>query len=106
MRNLSILVLMVLSAGAGFWLGQAHAHRRDGSNARPSVSGHINVVADGHPVQAGPDVLSIKVVADGHPLQAGTAVLSNSLAVDGDIHMRSLLNGNVALEGNLDVRPR
>jgi hypothetical protein len=105
MRNLSILVLMVLSSGAGFWLGQAHAHRRDGSNARPSVSGHINVVAEGHPLQAGIAVLSINVAGDKHPSQAGTAVLSNGLAVDGDIQMRSLSNGKVALEGNLDVSP-
>ena len=88
MRNLSIIALIVLSSGAGFWLGQAHATRRDGSNARPSVSGNINVVVDGD------------------PLQAGTAVLSNSLAVDGDLQMRSLSNGKVALEGNLNARPR
>jgi hypothetical protein len=87
MRNISILVLIVLSSGAGFWLGQAHANRRDGSNARPGVSGNI------------------KVVVDGDPLQAGTAVLSNSLAVDGDLQVRSLSNGKVGLEGNLNVRP-
>ena len=87
MRNLSIIVLLVLSSGAGFWLGQAHANRRDWSMARPSVSGNINVVVDGD--------LS----------QAGNAVRSNSLAVDGDLQMRSLPNGKLALEGNLNMRP-
>jgi len=86
MRNLLIVVMVVLSCGAGFWLGQAHANRGDGSTARPSVSGNINVVVDGK------------------PLQPGNAVLSNSLAVDGDLQMRSLSNGKVALEGNLNVR--
>jgi hypothetical protein len=87
MRKLSIVVLVVLSSGAGFWLGQAHTNRRDGSTARPSVSGDITVVVDGD------------------SLQAGEVVRSGSLAVDGDLQMRSLANGKVALEGNLNVRP-
>jgi hypothetical protein len=57
------------------------------STTRPSVSGNINVVVDGN------------------PLQVGNLVSSNSLAVDGDLKMRSLPDGKVALEGNLNVRP-
>jgi|RhiMetdeSRZDD1v2_1073273.scaffolds.fasta_scaffold3134134_1 hypothetical protein len=87
MRNLLIVVMVVLTFGAGFWFGQRHANRGDVSTARPSVSGNINVIADGNPPQV------------------GTAVLSNSLAVDGDLRMRSLPNGRVELEGNLNVRP-
>jgi len=87
MRKLSIVVLVVLSSGASFWLGQAHANRRDGNTARPSVSGNINVVGDGD------------------SLQAGDVVRSGSLAVDGDLRMRSLPHGKVALEGDLNVRP-
>lgn len=47
MRTLSIIVLVVLSSGAGFWLGEAHANRRDTNTARPSVRGNINVAVDG-----------------------------------------------------------
>jgi hypothetical protein len=87
MRNLLIVVMVALTFGAGFWFGQRHANRGDVSTARPSVSGNINVIADGYSPQV------------------GTAVLSNSLAVDGDLRMRSLPNGRVELEGNLNVRP-
>lgn len=86
-KLLSIIVLVVLSSSVGFWLGQSHANRGDGNTARPSSSGNINVIVD----------------ADS--LRAGSAVLSNSLAVDGDLKMRSLPNGKVGLEGNLNVRP-
>jgi hypothetical protein len=87
MRNISVILLVVLSSGAGFWLGQARVNRPDVSTTRPSVSGNINVVVDGN------------------PLQVGNLVSSNSLAVDGDLKMRSLPDGKVALEGNLNVRP-
>jgi hypothetical protein len=87
MRNFSIIVLVVLtSGGAGFWLGRAHVDRRDGRTARPSLGRSINVV-------------------EGNALQAGAAVLSDSLAVDGDLQIRSLPNGKLALAGNLNVRP-
>jgi hypothetical protein len=88
MRNLSIIALVALtSGGAGFWLGQVHVNRRDGSTARSSLSRNINVVVEGD------------------SLQAGAAVLSDSLAVDGDLQIRSLPNGKLALAGNLNVRP-
>ena len=87
MRKLSVIVWVVLSSGAGFWLGQAHEARRNASTTRPSVSGNINGVVDGN------------------SLRVGNAVLSDSLAVDGDLQMRSLPNGKVALAGNLNVRP-
>jgi hypothetical protein len=87
MRNISVILLVVLSSGAGFWLGQARVNRSDVSTTRPSVSGNINVVVVGN------------------PLQVGNLVSSNSLAVDGDLKMRSLPDGKVALEGNLNVRP-
>ena len=86
MRNLSVIVLVVLSSGAGFWLGQAHGARRNVTTG-PNVSGNINVVVDRN------------------ALRTGNAVLSNGLAVDGDLQMRSLPNGEVALAGNLNVRP-
>ena len=86
-KPVSIIVLVALSSGAGFWLGQAQANRRDGSAARPAISGNVNVVVGGD------------------SLGAGSAVLSSSLAVDGDLQMRSLPNGKVALQGNLNVRP-
>ena len=88
MRNPSIIALVVLSSGAGFWLGQAHANRRDGSATRPAISGNV------------------KVVVGGDALGVGNAVLSNSLAVDGDLQMRSLASGKLALQGNLNVRPK
>jgi hypothetical protein len=88
--QLSIIVLVALSSGAGFWLGQAHVNRRDWSTARPTFSGNVNVVVDGATLGAGNAVLSNS---------------SNSLAVDGDLKMRSLPNGELALEGNLNVRP-
>lgn len=86
-KQLSIIVLVALSSGAAFWLGQAHANRRDGSAARPAISGNVNVVIGG-------DSFGTR-----------NPVLSDSLAVDGDLQMRSLPDGTLALQGNLNVRP-
>jgi hypothetical protein len=85
-KQLSIIVLlMVVSAAAGFWLGHADVNRPDGGTARPALSGHV--------------------VLDGAAVSAGSALLSNSLAVEGNLQMRSLPDGNLALEGNLNVKP-
>ena len=86
-RLLSIIVLVALSSSVGFWFGQSHANRHDENATQPRFSRSINVAVDGD------------------PLQAGSAVLANSLAVDGDLKIRSLPNGKVGLEGNLNVRP-
>lgn len=87
MRNLLIVAMVVLTFGTGFWFGQGYANRRDASTVRPSVGGNV------------------AVVVDGNPPQVGSLGLSNSLAVDGDLKMRTLSDGKVALEGNLNVRP-
>ena len=85
-KQLSIVVLlMVFSAGAGFWLGHAHVNRSDAGTAPPTISGNV--------------------VIDGGAVGAGNALLSNSLAVEGNLQMRSLPNGQLALEGNLNVKP-
>ena len=89
-KLLSLIVLVAVSVGAGFWFGQSHANqanRGDGNATQVRFSRSINITGDGD------------------PLLAGNAVLSEGLAVDGDLRMRSLPNGKVALEGNLNVRP-
>ena len=85
MRKTSIVVLVALSSGAGFWLGRAHVNRPDPGTAGPTITGTVRVV--------------------GATMEAGPTVPANSLTVGGDLHMRSLPDGKLVLDGNLNVRP-
>jgi len=82
MRNTSILVLIALLSGVGLWY--ARLNLRVANTTQRTITGDV--------------------VIDGQSLLVNGAVLPNgALALAGDLHMRSLPDGRVVLEGNLNV---
>jgi (2Fe-2S) ferredoxin len=84
MWKVSVIALAVVLSGAGVWYAQIN--RRETNRA-------VRAVITGN------------VIIDGSSLNGNqAALLKSSLAVDGDLHLRRLPDGKVALEGNLNVR--
>jgi hypothetical protein len=84
MQKVPVIALAVMLSGAG--VSYAQMNRRETNRA---VRG----------------VITGNVIIDGSSLNGDqTALFKSSLAVDGDLHLRRLPDGEVAVEGNLNVR--
>ena len=85
MRKASIVVLTVLLSGAALWFAQVNQLDTN---------------------MAGRTIIAGNVVVNGSSFGVDqAALLQGALAVvEGELHLRRLPDGKVALEGNLDVR--
>lgn len=101
MRKFAVVALVALLSGVGLWY--ARVNRRSTNTAGPTIAG--NLVVDINGASAGRTITG-NLNIDGPSLVADrTAMLQGTFAVEGDLHTRSLPNGELVLEGNLRVSP-
>ena len=101
MRKLSVIALVFLLSGLGLWY--AKVNQRGTHTDEPSIAG--NLVIDISGASAG-RTISGNLNINGASLAVDrTAMLQGTLAVEGNLHTRSLPNGELVLEGDLRVRP-
>ena len=85
MRKVTIVALVVLLSGAGLWY--ARVNRRATNTTGSTIIGNLAVNIDGASLVANQ-----------------TGIRQGRFAVDGNLHARSLPNGELVLEGNVRMR--
>ena len=100
MRKLSVIALVFVLSGLVLWY--AKVNQRGTHTDEPSIAG--NLVIDIGGVSGRTITGNLRI--DGASSAADRiAMLQGALAVEGNLHTRSLPNGELGLEGDLHVRP-
>jgi hypothetical protein len=84
MRKVSVIALAVMLSSAGLWYVQNRLPTNRTERAAIAITGDVVINSSG--------------------LGAEAALLKGTLAVEGDLHLRRLPDGTVALEGYLNAR--
>ena len=100
MRRFLVIALVAVFAGAGLWY--ARGNRRGTNTAEPTIAGNSIVETNG--ASAGRIVTGNLHIDGAGAVANRTAMLQGTFAVEGNLHTRSLPNGELVLEGDLKVR--
>ena len=101
MRKVAIITLSVLLSGAGLWY--ARVNRRPINAAGQNITGNLVVEIDG--ASARGTITGNLNIEGASPMADQTALLQGALAVTGNLHTRSLTDGELVLEGDVGVSP-
>lgn len=100
MRKITIIGLVVLLSGAGLWY--ARVSRRGTNTTGGTITGNLAVNIDGASLER---TITGNLNVNGASLVANHAgMLQGEFAVDGNLHTRSLPNGELVLEGDVRMR--
>jgi autotransporter translocation and assembly factor TamB len=100
MRKVTIIALVVLLAGAGLWY--ARVNRRGTHTTGRTITGSLAVSIDG--ASSEPTIIGNLNVNGASLVANQTGMLQGRFAVEGNLHTRSLPNGELVLEGDVRMR--